>query len=342
MPATGSAPASTRTVAQEPLWFAMVALVVGALPFAFAPNNVEDPRLAALGLVTLAIASLLYVLPPATRLPARRRHGAGILVLLIFATLLSYATGKAHSPLLVLFLLPLAATGWAFGRKSWVVICAVFVAILGGGLAALTAGVTLWARDFAVLLLSMLLPGVAVSLALAHAVEQIRETERRIQTLSSTDSLTGLLNLKAFETALHQHHRRAEREGLPYSIVIVDVNDVAQINESMGHDAGNQLILAVAQAISRAIRQHDIAARMGGDEFIVLLPDTDAPKAAGIAQRIRNLVYQGTISIGSRLLRANVSIGSAQFPLDHLSPKELMIMADQRLQQQRELRRDTA
>jgi diguanylate cyclase (GGDEF)-like protein len=328
--------------AQEPVWFSMVALIVGALPFAFAPNIVEYPRVAGLSLASLAVASLLLLLRPLSRWPAVKRHGTSIVLLLAFATALAYATGKGHSPLLVLYLLPLAAAGWASGRRVWVGVCAVAVAALGCGLGALTPDMAPFAREFAVLLVSLLLPGVTVALALAHAVQQTRATEERLKTLAGTDPLTGFANLKAFEEVLQQQHRRAERQGLPYSILIIHVNDITVINESMGHNAGNQLIVAVAQAINRSVRQHDTAARLGGNEFIVLLTETDAPKAAQVAQRMRNHVYQGTISIGKRLLRASVSIGSAQFPDDHLNPKDLMILADQRTQADRELRREQA
>lgn len=327
---------------QNIVWYALVALVVGVLPFAFAPNIVEYPRVAALGLVSLAVATLLLTVPPLRRWPAFKRNAIAVVLLLGFATALAFATGQGHSPLLVLYLLPLAATGGAFGRPAWVIACAILVALLGCGLAALTPGMAPLAHEFAVLLCSMLLPAVSVALALAHHVAQARHTELRLQALAGTDPLTGLLNLKAFDAVLQHQHRRAEREGLPYSMLMVGVDDTAVINESMGHNAGDQLIVAVAQAITRSVRQSDAAARLGGDTFIVLLWGMDAPQAAQVAQRMRNHVYQGTISIGKRLLRASVSIGTAQFPEDHLQPKELMMMADQRMQQDKVLRREQA
>lgn len=333
---------SSAAKTQNLVWYALVALVVGVLPFAFAPNLVEYPRVAALGLASLAVATLLLMVPPIRRWPAIQRNSIAIAMLLVFATALSFATGKGHSPLLVLYLLPLAATGGTFGRPAWVIACAVLVALLGCGLAALTPGMAPLAHEFAVLLCSMLLPAVAVAFALGHQVEQARNTEQRLQALAGSDPLTGLLNLKAFDELLQHHHRRAEREGLPYALLMIGVNDTATIKESMGHNAGDQLLLAVAQAITRSVRQSDAAARLGGDVFAVLLVDMDAPQAAQVAQRMRNHVYQGTISIGKRLLRASVSIGSAQFPEDHLQPKELMMIADQRMQQDEVLRREQA
>jgi diguanylate cyclase (GGDEF)-like protein len=241
-----------------------------------------------------------------------------------------------------LFLLPLAATGGTTGRPAWVIACGALVAMLGTGLGALTRGMAPFASEFAVLLISMLLPGLSVAFALAHHVQQSRANEQRLRTLAGTDPLTGLMNLKAFDEVLQYQHRRAEREGLPYAILMIEVNDTAEIVESMGHNAGDQLILAVAPAIGRSVRQHDAAARLGGETFVVLLPEMDAQRAAQLAQRMRNHVYQGTISIGKRLLRASVSIGTACFPEDHLGAKELMMIADQHMQQDRNLRREQA
>jgi diguanylate cyclase (GGDEF)-like protein len=144
--------------------------------------------------------------------------------------------------------------------------------------------------------------------------------------------------LRAFENVLQQEHRKAERFGRPYTLIIVDTDNVKVVNETLGHEAGSQVIVAVAAAISRSIRTSDIAARLGGDEFIVLLSEADAETGATIAQRIRNNVYAGTVSVANRLIRANASLGIATFPDDHLYPKELMILADQRMQQDRELR----
>jgi two-component system cell cycle response regulator len=149
---------------------------------------------------------------------------------------------------------------------------------------------------------------------------------KKIRALASTDVLTGLMNLRTFEHVLQQEHRKAERFGRTYSLIMIDVDNLAQINETLGHDAGSLILNAVASAITRSLRSSDVAARLGGDEFI--------------AQRIRNNVYAGTVSVANRLIRANVSVGVANFPADHLYPKELMILADQRMRQDHDLRLD--
>jgi len=187
-----------------------------------------------------------------------------------------------------------------------------------------------------------LAPGVAVAVTLGALIGRMQTAAQRIRDLAATDSLTGLLNLRAFEDVLQQEHRKAERFGRPYTLVVVDTDNLKVVNETLGHEAGSQVIVAVGAAIARSIRGSDIAARLGGDEFVVLLSEADAATGAAIAQRIRNNVYAGTVSVANRLIRANASLGVATFPEDHLYPKELMILADQRMQQDRELRRPPA
>jgi diguanylate cyclase (GGDEF)-like protein len=219
---------------------------------------------------------------------------------------------------------------------------AAFVAACVFALGLITPGVEVGEPEFGVRLLSALAPSAAVALVLGGLIEQVRTAAQRISDLSSTDALTGLLNLRAFEEVLQQEHRKAERFGRSYTVLVVDIDNLAQVNEMLGHDAGSQILGAVASAIARSIRNSDVAARLGGDEFVVLLVEADAGTGAAIAQRIRNNVFAGTVSVANRLVRANVSVGAANFPEDHLYPKELIILAEQRMVHDRELRRPPA
>jgi diguanylate cyclase (GGDEF)-like protein len=324
------------------LWLEVVALVAGALQFAFAANTVQRPLLAVVALALLTVSIPLVRVIPALQRPVARQHWCSIAALTICVTLLAAATGVAHSALVTLYLIPLAAIALAFGRWWLVALLGVLVVVLGLFLGTITPGVDIHGAEFGVLLLGKLAPGVAVALILAALIERMQSAVQRISDLAATDHLTGLLNLRAFEDVLQQEHRKAERFGRPYTLAMVDVDNLAQVNETLGHDAGSQVIVSVAAAITRSIRASDVAARLGGDEFIVLLTEADAATGAIIAQRIRNNVYAGTISVANRMIRANASLGIATFPEDHLFPKELMILADQRMQQDRDLRRPPA
>jgi diguanylate cyclase (GGDEF)-like protein len=339
MPAETNAVTTQTFATRAVLWLELVALAVGALQFAFATTTVSHPLIAAAGLALLSMSILLVRTIPALQRSHTRQHWLAIVSLLICISLLVIATGGIGSALVTLYLIPLAVVALAFG--NWLLVALVSAAIVGLGyaLGALTPGVDVRSGEFAVLLMSALAPGVAVAVALGALIGQMQSAVQRIRDLAATDSLTGLLNLRAFEEVLQQEHRKAERFGRPYTVIVVDTDNLKLVNETLGHEAGSQVIVAVAAAISRSIRGSDIAARLGGDEFIVLLIEADAATGAGIAQRIRNNVYAGTVSVANRLIRANASIGIATFPEDHLYPKELMILADQRMQEDRELRR---
>lgn len=324
------------------LWLEVVALVAGALQFAFAPGTVERPLLAVIALALLTASIPLVRVVPALQRPVARQHWSSIAALTVCVTLLAAATGAAHSALVALYTIPLAAIALAFGRWWLVALLGVVVVVLGLFLGTLTPGVDIHGAQFAVLLLAKFAPGVAVALILGALIEKMHTAVQRISDLAATDQLTGLLNLRAFEEVLQQEHRKAERFGRPYTLCMVDVDNLAQVNETLGHDAGSQVIVSVAAAITRSIRASDVAARLGGDEFIVLLTEADAATGAVIAQRIRNNVYANTLSVANRMIRANASLGIAAFPEDHLFPKELMILADQRMRQDRELRRPPA
>ena len=324
------------------LWLHLLVLTAGAAQFAFAPYAVQQPLLAVGALALLILSMLITRSIPALHRPVARQHWIDVITLTISVTALCAATGAMHSSLLSLYAVPLAGIAVAFGSWWLVVMLAAVVAALGLLLGSLTPNTYIGDPEFLTLLFNTFAPATAVALLVAALIARMHSAVQRISDLASTDALTGLLNLRAFEEVLQQEHRKAERFNRPYTLAVIDVDNLAQVNEMLGHDAGSQVLGTVASAITRSIRGSDVAARLGGDEFIVLLVEADAQTGAAIAQRIRNNVYAGTVSVANRLIRANVNVGTANFPEDHLYPKELMILADQRMQQDRELRRPPA
>src|SRR5262245_4407211 len=176
--------------ARAVLWLELVALAVGALQFAFAPASVSQPLIAAAGLALLSMSILFVRAIPALQRSASRQHWIAIAALLVCNTLLVIGTGGIGGGLVTLFLIPLAAVALAFG--SWVLVAAVGVAIvpLAYVLGALTPGIDIHSREFAVLLLSALAPGVAVATALGAVIGQMQTAVQRISDLAATDSLT--------------------------------------------------------------------------------------------------------------------------------------------------------
>jgi len=324
------------------LWLHLLVLTAGAAQFAFAAYTVQQPLLAVGALALLTLSMLITRSIPALQRPVARQHWIDVIALTISVTALCVATGAVRSSLLSLYAIPLAGIAVAFGSWWLVVLLAAVLGALGLLLGSLTPNTYIGDPQFLMLLFNTFAPATAVALLVAALIARMQSAVQRISDLASTDSLTGLLNLRAFEEVLQQEHRKAERFNRPYTRAVIDVDKLAQVNEMLGRDAGSQVLGTVASAITRSIRSSDVAARLGGDEFIVLLVEADTQTGAAIAQRIRNNVYAGTVSVANRLIRANVNVGTANFPDDHLYPKELMILADQRMQQDRELRRPPA
>jgi GGDEF domain-containing protein len=307
------------------LWLHLLILSAGVLQFAFAPSSVQQPLLAVGALALLTVSMLVTRSIPALQRPLARQHWIDVISSTLSVTLLCAATGAVRSSLLSLYAIPLAGIAVAFGSWWLVVLLAVVVGTLGMLLGSLTPGTFIGDPEFLTLLFNTFAPATGVAVLVAALIARMHSAVQRISDLASTDALTGLLNLRAFEEILQQEHRKAERFNRPYTLAVIDVDNLAQVNETLGHEAGS-----------------DVAARLGGDEFIVLLVEADAQTGTAIAQRIRNHVYAGTVSVANRLIRANVNVGIANFPDDHLYPKELMILAEQRMEQDRQLRRPPA
>jgi len=319
-------------------WFALLAVAVGAAPFAVDSETFTNPFLARAALIGLCIETAFTRLLPVFKRRAGPRVLFDIVALLLFATLICAATGSLESHLLALFLLPLTAAAIVLSRFGFL-LAAVLVLALYVLLGALTPQVNLASSAFVIRLIGSLAPTLIATGAISLLMTHMQLAEKQIRDLSSSDALTGLFSLRAFEQLLESTHEKAERSGRAYSLAVIDVDNLAQINETYGHDAGNQILVAVADALRRSIRSVDVPARLAGNEMVVLLLDADVDIATTVAQRVRNNVYAGTISIANRLLRANVSIGVASFPKDRLSPKELLTQAETRMQKDRSLRR---
>ena len=120
----------------------------------------------------------------------------------------------------------------------------------------------------------------------------------------------------------------------------MDLDQLKGLNDAHGHQTGNRAITTVAGAIQRAIRNTDIAARYGGDEFVVFLPEASPEVSEAVAQRVRNNVYRSLFPVGERLQRVTVSVGVSSYPRDGAAQEDVIAAAELRMQRDHELRRD--
>ncbi len=158
----------------------------------------------------------------------------------------------------------------------------------------------------------------------AIAIENARNY-KRVQELTLTDEHTGLYNARHLRTLLEQEVARAFRFKHPLSLIFLDLDGFKQVNDTRGHLVGSALLKQVGQLLRGAVRQVDSVFRYGGDEFAVLLLETDEAGARAIAERIRDRFREATFLEGTRL---SASLGVATFPDHAATAQELLCAAD--------------
>ena len=202
-------------------------------------------------------------------------------------------TAILFSLLVTVLILPVAAMSWRSGmREAVYLILASIASALGTGITAAT--VINWLSfdpiGFRAIELGISIDAVLLSFGLA---QQFRRTERRLmvaQQVARLDPLTGLYNRRAFEEVVAPLLARAERYRTPVSLILMDLDHFKSINDRFGHHVGDAVLRAVADTTRAIVRKGDVLARWGGEEFILLLPETDREQAMHLAERIRSAV----------------------------------------------------
>jgi diguanylate cyclase (GGDEF)-like protein len=144
---------------------------------------------------------------------------------------------------------------------------------------------------------------------------------------ASHDPLTGLFNRRSFDALLEQSAARSARYGWPFALALIDLDSLKAVNDRLGHEEGDRLLRTVGLALRRCLRSGDAAARVGGDEFAVILSNGGAEAARGLLERLRSSV---TLSSGQEV---GVSAGVVAAPADGTDPADLYRLADARLYQ---------
>ena len=281
-------------------------------------------------LVLLAFSGLFVVvihdLLPADTLGTAKFVVEGSVALTV-ATLLVALTGGVASPFFFAF--PLIVGGAALvvsplvtvalaGAGSLGYVLAVVAGTMPGPLgtaAAATVGVNLTA----LILLSY------VAMVIARAQRRTRDAAIR---LSTVDSLTGLFNRNFFFAAIEREIARSARSGRGFCLLMMDLDELKSINDRLGHFQGDRVLRGVGKVITQGVRQIDTAARYGGDEFVVLLPETDPTGAFVLAEKIRLGVNSTGIEMPAGAPRPSLSIGVVAYPDDGRTADELIISAD--------------
>ena len=247
-------------------------------------------------------------------------------VAVTFATLLVALTGGVSSPFFFVF--PLIVGGAALVVTSSVTVVLAGGASLGYVLAVLAGSTgsvftSETAATVGVNLTALILLAYA---AMVIAREQRRTRDAAIR-LSTVDALTGLYNRSFFFAAVAREIARCARSGRGFCLLMMDLDDLKTINDKLGHFQGDRVLRGVGEVIAAGVRRIDTAARYGGDEFVVVLPETDPTGAFVLAEKIRLGVNEMVLDLPNAA-HPSISIGVVSYPGDGRTADELMISAD--------------
>lgn len=177
-----------------------------------------------------------------------------------------------------------------------------------------------------------LLARVNVHHKLAQTIRELEASRRALAEQATTDPLTRLKNRRAFFENGSQHVSMARRYGTDVSLIVADLDHFKRINDTLGHQAGDEALIAVARVLLQMTRTEDTCARIGGEEFAMLLPDTNRLGAAVLAERIRVAVERENVSAGGQILQLTLSIGVASHAVERVETiDQLLSIADQRM-----------
>jgi diguanylate cyclase (GGDEF)-like protein/PAS domain S-box-containing protein len=183
--------------------------------------------------------------------------------------------------------------------------------------------------------------GVLHFLTQAQDVTERRRYEAELRHMADHDALTGLLNRRAFERELERHVDHVARYGPRGAAVLIDVDLFKNVNDTLGHSAGDQLIGKVADALRDQLRDGEVIARLGGDEFAVLVPDGTPQDAEATATELLEAIRGVRISSHSgRLRNVSASIGVAPFDSRRLTGEDVLVNADLAMYEAKEAGRD--
>ena len=273
----------------------------------------------------LSVVLLQDLVPPNTF--GRARHWLEALIAVLFVALLTGLTGGLMSPFVIGLFLVVAGASLSLDDTA-----PLLIALAAAGLYALV-GIAVATPEQLTLAALMHLVFTVISLGLlAYLASVVGRSQRRAReaalSLSRFDPLTGLYNRGYFFSVTDREIRRAARNGSQFAIVMLDLDDLKPVNDTFGHQRGDELLRAVTGAIQRNVRSTDVAARYGGDEFVILLSDTEPEGAQVVAEKLRNDISSLAVGSLDRPARTSASIGVVTYPQDGASIETLIADVD--------------
>jgi diguanylate cyclase (GGDEF)-like protein len=250
--------------------------------------------------------------------------------IIFFISWCVYQTGGIDSPLINLYLLVIIFSALTLGKivtlLEFILISAAYFYL---------AMSTFEEGSYSVLHFSEMIITFAPYLLVAYLTSllaaDLKNAREGLEQLSDTDELTGLKNRRAFNNALDVEVKKAARYNREFSVLMLDADDLKPVNDRFGHAAGDKLIVSIAQVVQESLRETDILARYGGDEFVVILTETSQPRAVEVAERIRASVENTSFSSEGERVSSTISVGISCFSENSQDGIEILAQADKKL-----------
>ncbi|MGA0023764.1 MAG: GGDEF domain-containing protein [Burkholderiales bacterium] len=333
-------PADMQSIAQEELrgisrtvaeieWLLLILVML----YQFFEGPAPDDRAAiAIGLYFYAAFVMSFRYANFYKTESHWKIAIETFAMLLFITWVLWFTGKLASPLVNTYLLVIITSALTLGKIATMLemtlIAACFV-LLGEN----TNAGSMFSLAYIGGLAGQLAPMLLVAYITTMFSADIRFGLNKARLLAETDELTGLYNMRGFTIMVDRLFAQAVRYNRPASMLMIDSDNLKTVNDEYGHEAGNRLLKLVAKCIAAELRHTDVLARYGGDEFVVLLPETAADRAIEVAQRIRQAISTTTLDFEGRHIETSVSIGLACYPEDGRSIDAIQARADRAMYQ---------
>lgn len=210
---------------------------------------------------------------------------------------------------------------------SWLVMVVSHV------LSILVLGYGLSNTSFIIGTLTPALVAPGVSFYFMYILQELEKARHQANTLATTDALTGIYNRRYFMVQAESEFIKSQRYKTHLSVIMLDVDHFKAVNDTYGHDGGDEILKAISRAAAQSVRGPDILARFGGEEFIVLLPQTGGEEAMLVAERIRLGIAAQRVPHGDQTIQITASLGVSSWDKSTANLADLLKHADNALYQ---------
>lgn len=260
-------------------------------------------------------------------------------IMIAFISWTILQTGGVNSSLLNLYLLVIIVSAMTLGKMITLLeigLIASFYIYLATPLYSVASFSLI---DFS-RIMTLFSPFLLIAYITTMLAADVHYGRQMFKSLSETDEMTGLLNKRSFNLALIKAAKVAARYSHPMSMMMIDADNLKSVNDKHGHKAGDRLIIMLSEIIQDCLRASDVIARYGGDEFVILLPQTTAEKAVEAGNRIRMAVENASFDAEGCRVSSTVSIGIASCPEDTVNINKLLEKADKSLYESKQAGRN--